>query len=128
MKSRSVSKRGALLLAVFAAALAIAAEPGPGGPKSPGYSMELKVSPAGPGQYVGEATVKDLATGETVFSPRLQIAAGKSNAASSSDDGNRRDYLLSISIEGEGKQANTILEIHEGETLLASQRSAIKLR
>ncbi len=112
---------GALLCA---AALAQPAE------KGTGFSLEVKISPmaGGAGQYMGEATATDLATGKVVFAPRLQILAGKSNVASSSDEAGKRDYLFSVSIEGEGKEARYTLEIRDGETLIASQKASVKLR
>ena len=67
-------------------------------------------------QFVCEATLTDLATNQVVFSPTLQVLAGKSNVASSGGEKGARDYLLSVSIEGEAKEARYTLEVHDGET------------
>jgi hypothetical protein len=122
-------KKTALVLAACVAALALFGQSGQG-PKAPSYAMEIKITPVGgtPINYTAEATVKDLGSGETVFSPRLQVAAGKNGIASSDVGKGKLDYILSVSIEGESKQANFFLEIHDGETLLASQKAAVKLR
>jgi hypothetical protein len=122
-------KKTLFFLLASASALTLAQSGAPSAPKAPSYAMEVKITPAGAaGQYVGEATVQDLSTGQTVFSPRVQVQAGK-NAIASSDVGKGKlDYMLSVSIEGEGKQANFFLEIHDGETLLASQKASVKLR
>ena len=115
-------------LALFALAFLA---PGADAPaKAPQYSVEVKVSPLGEGaerQYLGEATVKDLATGATVFAPKLQMMAGKSNVASSTDE-KGRDYSISFSVEGEGKEARFSLQIRDGETLISSEKASIKLR
>lgn len=121
---RAARLAAAVFGAMFcAAALAQPAE------KGSGFSLEVKISPmaGAAGQYMAEATATDLATGKAVFGPRIQVLAGKSNVASSSGEG-KRDYLFSVSIEGEGKEARYTLEIHDGETLIASQKAAVKLR
>ena len=114
-----------LALAVGALATTLAADPAS---KPPGYGVELKISPRAdaPKQFVCEATVTDLATGKTVFAPKLEVLAGKSNVASSGEG--KLDFLLSVSIEGEAKEARYTLEIHDGETLVASEKAAVKLR
>ena len=118
-------------IAAFGAVLSlgVSASPQPA-EKGAGYGLEVKIRPVAeaPGQYVCEATATDLATGNVVFAPRLQVVAGKSNVASSSDEGGKRDSLLSVSVEGEGKEARFTLEIREGETLVASQKASVKLR
>ena len=98
--------------------------------KGSGFSLEVKISPRSdaPRQYVCEATATDLATGSVVFAPRLEVLAGKSNVASSGEERGKRDYLFSVSIEGEGKEARYTLEIRDGETLIASQKASVKLR
>ena len=124
---RRAVRPAAFALAAFLAAGALRAQSA----AAPGYAFEIKVVPQGeatPRQYLCEATVKDLATGEVVFAPRLQVRAGTPGVASSSGEKGKRDYLLSVSIEGEGKQANCVVEIHDGETLIASQKASIKLR
>jgi hypothetical protein len=110
-------------------ALVCASAPAQPAEKGSGFSVEVKISPmaAAPGQYMAEATATELATGRVVFGPRIQVLAGKSNVASSSGEG-KRDYLFSVSIEGEGKEARYTLEIRDGETLIASQKAAVKLR
>jgi len=122
-------KKTVLVLAACVAALALFGQSGQG-PKTPSYAMEIKITPAGgtPTNFMAEATVKDLGSGETVFSPRLQVVAGKNGIASSDVGKGKLDYTLSVSIEGESKQANFFLEVHDGETLLASQKAAVKLR
>jgi hypothetical protein len=122
--------RTALVLGAFAAALALFGQSASPAARPPGYAMDVKISPApeGASQYVCEAKIQDLATGETVFNPHVQVLAGKSGVASSDADGGKRDYVLSVSIEGEGKQANFHLAVHEGETEIASQRASVKLR
>jgi len=130
-RTRGFRARTALVLGAFAAALALFGQgASPSAPKPPGYAMDVKISPApeGASQYVCEAKIQDLATGETVFNPHVQVLAGKSGVATSDADGGKRDYTLSVSIEGEGKQANFHLSVHEGETEIASQRAAVKLR
>jgi hypothetical protein len=120
---------------VKAAALALAALLWIPAPELPaqagsGFAIEVKISPmaGAAGQWMCEATATELATGKVVFAPRLQVAAGRSNAASSGGEKGARDYLLSVSIEGEGKEARYLLEIHDGETLIASQKASVKLR
>ena len=124
-------KKTALVLLACVAALALFGQSGQG-PKTPSYAIEVKITPASggaaPAQYTAEATVKDLGSGETVFAPRIQVAAGKNGIASSDVGKGKLDYLLSVSIEGEGKQANFFLEVHDGDTLLASQKASVKLR
>jgi hypothetical protein len=95
-----------------------------------GFAIEVKISPVAgaAGQFLCEATATELATGAVVFAPRLQVLAGKSNVASSGGERGKRDYLLSVSIEGEAKEARYTLEIRDGETLIASQKAAVKLR
>jgi hypothetical protein len=121
--------RAALAAAVFAAlfwtgATALRAQAGSG------YAIEVKISPmaGAAGQWMCEATATELSTGKVVFAPRIQVMAGKSNVASSGGEKGARDYLLSVSIEGEGKEARYMLEIHDGETLIASQKASVKLR
>jgi hypothetical protein len=98
--------------------------------KAGGYALEVKISPMADAarQYTCEATVKDLASGEVVAAPRLQVLAGKSNVASTSDKTGKHDVTFSVSIEGEGKEARYTLEVSEGETVIASQKAAVKLR
>jgi hypothetical protein len=123
-------KKILLVLLTFASALALAQSGAPPSPKTPSYAMEVKISPmpGAAGQYVGEATVQDLSTGQTVFAPRVQVQAGRSGVASNDAGKGKLDYTLSVSVEGEGKQANFQLEVHDGETLLASEKAAVKLR
>jgi len=104
--------------------------------KPAGYSLEVKISPVAGGenvaeakkQYMCEATVKDLSSGEVVSSPRLQVLAGKSNVSATNDKSGKHDVTFSVSIEGEGKEARYTLEVSEGETVIASQKAAVKLR
>jgi hypothetical protein len=118
---------GIALLAAFSVR-GLSAPPAPSA--SGGYSLEIKIAPKAdaPRQYVCEATATDLATGRVVFAPRLEVLAGKSNVASSSDEGGKRDFLLSVSVEGEGKEARYTLEIREGDALVGSQKASVKLR
>ena len=124
-------KRGAggLLLAAFVGGAAILAAQ-TGASKSPSYGLEIKIFPRTdtPKQYVCEAHVTDLASQKEVFAPRLEVLAGKSNVASSGGEKGSADYLLSVSIEGEGKEARYTLEIRQGETMLWSEKAAVKLR
>ncbi|HEY7574065.1 MAG TPA: hypothetical protein VIB08_02810, partial [Thermoanaerobaculia bacterium] len=87
-------KKTLFFLLASASALTLAQSGAPSAPKAPSYAMEVKITPAGAaGQYVGEATVQDLSTGQTVFSPRVQVQAGK-NAIASSDVGKGKlDYM-----------------------------------
>ena len=121
-------KRTVLAAALFAiAAFARGAE---GAGRAPQYAVDVKIAPAGDAAarvYRAEVTVKDLATGETVFAPHLEVMAGKANVASSTDE-KGRDYSLSVSVEGEGKEARYSLQIRDGETLIASQKASVKLR
>ena len=115
----------AISAAVVAAAL-LGAAPA----RATNYGFQIKIAPV-PGadkQFVCEATLTDLATNQVVFSPRLQVLAGKSNVASSGGEKGARDYLLSVSIEGEAKEARYTLEVHDGETLVDSEKASIKLR
>jgi hypothetical protein len=98
--------------------------------KTPQYSVEVRVSPVGDAaarQYVGEATIKDLATGKTVFAPRVELIAGSAGVASGTDE-KGRDFSVSFSVEGEGKEGRFSLQVRDGETLIASEKVAIKLR
>ena len=96
--------------------------------RAPGYAFEVKIAPRpdAPKQFVCDATATDLATGKVVFAEKLEVAAGKSNVASSGEG--KLDFLLSVSVEGEAKEARYTLEIHDGETLIASEKAAVKLR
>ncbi|HTO87834.1 MAG TPA: hypothetical protein VMR54_09950 [Thermoanaerobaculia bacterium] len=122
MKTRG---RLALLAVAVGALAAVAMDPVP---KPPGYGVEVKISPRADSakQFVCTATVTDLATGKIVFAPRMEVLAGKSNVASSGEG--KLDFLLSVSVEGEAKEARYTLEIHDGETLVASEKAAVKLR
>jgi hypothetical protein len=124
-------KRGAfgLLLAAALGATASLGTPA-GAPKSPSYGLDIKIFPRtdAPKQYVCEAHVTDLASQQEVFAPRLEVLAGKSNVASSGGEKGSPDYLLSVSVEGEGKEARYTLEIRQGETFLWSDKAAVKLR
>ncbi|HEY7112383.1 MAG TPA: hypothetical protein VIA45_05570 [Thermoanaerobaculia bacterium] len=124
-------KRAAVGLLLGAAALGAAAILGAqaAAPKSPSYGLDIKIRPgADAKQYVCDAHVTDLATQQEVFSPHLEILAGKSNVASSGGEKGSPDYLLSVSIEGEGKEARYTLEIRQGETFLWSDKASVKLR
>jgi hypothetical protein len=122
-------RRAALAAAVLAALLGIAAPELPAQAGS-GFAIEVKIAPmaGAAGQWMCEATATELSTGKVAFAPRIQVMAGKSNVASSGGEKGARDYLLSVSIEGEGKEARYLLEIHDGETLIASQKASVKLR
>ena len=101
---------------------------GADGARSPGYGIEVKISPRAdaPKQFTCTATATDLATGKVVFAPTIEVLAGKNNVATSGEG--KLDILFSVSIEGEAKEARYTVEIHDGETLLASQKAAVKLR
>jgi hypothetical protein len=124
-----VTRRATLAAAVLAA-LSWTVTPALRAQAGSGFAMEVRITPmaGAPGQWMCEATATELASGKVVFAPRLQVVAGKSNAASSGGEKGARDYLLSVSIEGEGKEARYMLEIHDGETLIASQKASVKLR
>ena len=119
---------GLLLAAALGGAAILGAQTG--APKAPSYGLDIKIFPRSdaPKQYVCEAHVTDLATQQEVFAPRLEVLAGKSNVASSGGEKGSPDYLLSVSIEGEGKEARYTLEIRQGETYLWSDKAAVKLR
>lgn len=114
--------------ALAAAALLLAPRVSRSQAKAGGYALEVKIGPAGEKQFACEATVKDLGSGEVVAAPRLQVLQGKSNVSSTSDKTGKHDVTFSVSIEGEAKEARYTLEVSEGETVIASQKAAVKLR
>jgi hypothetical protein len=119
-------KRALTISSMVLAAALLGAAPA----RATNYGFQIKISPM-PGadkQFVCEATLTDLATNQVVFAPRLQVLAGKSNVASSGGEKGGRDYLLSVSIEGEAKEARYTLEVHDGETLIDSEKASVKLR
>ena len=116
----------ALIPAAVAAAALLGATPA----RAVNYGFQIKIAPM-PGaekQFTCDATLTDLTTNQVVFSPHLQVLAGKSNVASSGGEKGARDYLLSVSIEGEAKEARYTLEVHDGETLIDSEKASVKLK
>lgn len=116
----------AALLAGFALAAPDRSAAGP----VPGYALEIKIAPkeSAAGQFVCEASVTDLATGKVIAAPRLEFLQGKSSTAISDDATGTRDVQLTAGVEGNATRATYTLEVHQGETLLASQKGSIKLR
>ena len=121
-------KRGGFLVAAALGAATLFGAPE--APKAPSYGLDIKIYPRtdAPKQYVCEAHLTDLASQQEVFAPRLEVLAGKSNVASSGGEKGSADYLLSVSIEGEGKEARYTLEVRQGETFLWSDKASVKLR
>lgn len=120
----------AMAATAFWTGLALAA-PEPSAPSaSPGFALEIKIAPkeSAPGQFLCEAIVTDLATGKVVATPRLEFLQGKSSTTISDDATGRRDVQLTAGVEGNGTRATYMLEVHQGEALLASQKGSIKLR
>jgi len=117
-------------IAAFQAGLALAAPEAPAPKTAPGFALEIKIAPkeSAPGQFVCEASVTDLATGKVIAAPRIEFLQGKSSTAISDDATGKRDVQLTAGVEGNATRATYALEVHEGETLLASQKGSIKLR
>jgi hypothetical protein len=101
------------------------------GPKAPpGYALEIRIAPkeSAPGQFFAEATVTDLATGKVIATPRIEFLQGKSSSTISDDETGKRDVQLTAGVEGNATRATYAVEVHQGETLLASQKGSVKLR
>ncbi|MGE5277882.1 MAG: hypothetical protein ACM3SU_12865 [Acidobacteriota bacterium] len=120
----------AAAVTLFLGHLALAEPEAPASKTAPGFALEIKIAPkeSAPGQFVCEASVTDLATGKVIAAPRIEFLQGKSSTTISDDATGRRDVQLTAGVEGNATRATYALEVHEGETLLASQKGSIKLR
>ena len=127
MKRRVLAVAAIAGLQVF---LGAAAPEAPAPKAVPGFALEIKIAPreSAPGHFLCEATVTDLGTGKVVAAPRIEFLQGKSSTTISDDATGRRDVQLTAGVEGNATRATYALEVHEGETLLASQKGSIKLR
>lgn len=126
-------KRNVLLgfcIAVILTGLGSAAPDSPAPKAGAGYAVEIKLAPkeGAPGQFFCEATVTDLASGKVIATPRLEFLQGKSSTAILDEEAGKRDVQLTAGVEGNATRAAYTLEVHLGETLLASQKGSIKLR
>jgi len=120
----------AAAVTLFLGHLALAAPEAPASKTAPGFALEIKIAPkeSAPGQFVCEASVTDLATGKVIAAPRIEFLQGKSSTSISDDATGKRDVQLTAGVEGNATRATYTVEVHEGETLLASQKGSIKLR
>jgi hypothetical protein len=113
-------KRILLALVPFLlAAVANAAEPV--------YSLDVDVSATSqPNVYMCRATLTDLANGNTLFAPSIQLRAG-SPATASGQDG---DFIseFQVSVDPESSRVTTEVKVTRGGKLVARQKSSVAVR
>jgi hypothetical protein len=90
------------------------------------YGLEVSVRPQGASEFVCEAQVKDLATGEVVSAPRI-VFAGDKQARTKSTSG---DLLseIAVSVDLEASRATVDLKVSQKGMTVATQKVAVQLR
>lgn len=111
--------------AVGAAAIAL----GVAGAAHAAASLSVTIEPASePGEYVASASIRDLASGALVATPRVAVAVGQqAEAVIESPDDGAPTARLEVSIDATGTRATWRLEWRRDGRLVAASEGSVTL-
>lgn len=111
--------------AVGAAAIAL----GVAGAAHAAASLSVTIEPASePGEYVASASIRDLASGALVATPRVAVAVGQqAEAVIESPDDGAPTARLEVSIDATGTRATWRLEWRRDGRLAAASEGSVTL-
>lgn len=104
---------------LLAAAIAVASEPS-------SYSLDVDVSSAGqPGFYMCRAILTDLASGDVVFAPSVQLKAGGPARASSQDGDLLSEFQ--VNVDSETSKVTAQVRVTRAGRVVAAQKVSVAL-
>ena len=114
-------KRTVLALTAFLlAAVAVAGDSGT-------YSLDVDVSPTTQADsYMCRAILTDLATGNVIFAPSIQLKLGSSARASSGDGDLVSEFQ--VLVDSDSSRVTSRVRVTRAGKLIAAQKSSIAVR
>lgn len=95
--------------------------------ESNAYSLDVDVTPTPqPGVYMCKATVTDLASGEVIFAPAIQLKAGSPAAASAADGDLSAEFT--VSVDSAASRVRAQVSVTRAGKLVAAQKSSVTVR
>jgi hypothetical protein len=99
---------------------AIASEPN-------AYSLDVDVTPTQQtGVYMCKATVTDLASGDVIFAPAIQLKADSPAAASGADGDLSAEFT--VSVDSAASRVTAQVRVTRAGKVIAAQKSSVAVR
>ena len=99
-------------------------------PSHPRYGFDVAVTPSSedPTVYETVVTVRDLASGQTVFHPRLLSPAGEPATVEAEDQASGISFKITVEIGVGGKMATYSAELRDAAGAVTTQDARVKLQ
>ena len=96
----------------------------------PRYGFELTVAPSAddPGAYETTVTVRDLASGQIVFQPKLLSPEGELATIEATDLASGVDFRVTVEIGAGGRMATYSAELRDAAGLVTIQDARVQLQ
>lgn len=96
----------------------------------PRYGFEVTVAPSTdtPGAYETTVTVRDLASGQIVFQPKLLSPEGELATIEASDRASGVDFSVTVKIGAGGRIATYSVELRDAAGVVTTQDAKVQLQ